>query len=184
MTRRPDRPRVTGALAPYAHGFGMELSRLGYSPFTASEHLYLMADLSRWLECRGVGLAELSTARTEEFLSERRSKGHKRWVTPRGMRALLGYLQQLSVAPESPTPVPPGPLGRLLDELVEYLRSERALVPATIEGYRHYAQRFLTGCAPDPTAEVVAWTGSGPSSSPGSSSSIAASSASGRPRTR
>ncbi len=37
--KRPDRPRVTGALAPHAKGFGIELSRQGYSPWTASEHI-------------------------------------------------------------------------------------------------------------------------------------------------
>ncbi len=41
--KRPGRPQVTGALAPYAEGFQRELSRQGYSPWTAPEHLYLMA---------------------------------------------------------------------------------------------------------------------------------------------
>ena len=153
MPRRPDHPRVTGVLAPCARGFELELSRLGYSPFTAAEHLYLMADLSRWLGRRGLGLAELSAARAEEFLCERRSNGHKRWVTPRAMEALLGHLRQLGLVPAPTAPAPAGPLGRLLGEFVEYLASERALVPGTIEGYRHYAQWFLAGYAPDPTAD-------------------------------
>ena len=79
MPRRADHPQVTGVLALHAHGFEQELLRLGYSPFTASEHLYLMADLSRWLDHRGLGLAELSAARAEKFLCERRSKGLAPW---------------------------------------------------------------------------------------------------------
>jgi integrase/recombinase XerD len=153
MPRRPDHPRVKGVLAPYAQGFERELSRLGYSPFTASEHLYLMADLSRWLDGRGLGLAELSAARAEKFLCERRSKGHKRYVTPRAMEALSGYLRGLGLVPGRTAPAPQGPVGRLLGELVEYLVSERALAPGTIEGYRHYAQWFLSEYAPGLTTD-------------------------------
>jgi hypothetical protein len=112
-----------------------------------------MADLSRWLDHRGLGLAELSAARAEKFLCERRSKGHKRYVTPRAMEALLGYLRGLGLVPGRTAPAPQGPLGRLLGEFVEYLVSERALVPGTIEGYRRYAQWFLSEYAPGPTAD-------------------------------
>lgn len=66
--KRPDRPQVTGALAPYAEGFRKELSRQGYSPWTAPEHMYLMSDLSRWLDGRDLSPAQLSSARIEEFL--------------------------------------------------------------------------------------------------------------------
>ena len=50
--KKLDRPQVTGALAPYAEGFRRELSRQGYSPSTASEHMYLIGELSRWLDGR------------------------------------------------------------------------------------------------------------------------------------
>ena len=71
--KRPDRPQVTGALAPYAEGFRKELSRQGYSPWTAPEHMYLMSGLSRWLDGRDLSPAQLSSARIEEFLIHRRS---------------------------------------------------------------------------------------------------------------
>ena len=66
--KRPGRPQVTGALAPYAEGFQRELSRQGYSPWTVPEHLYLMAHLSRWLDRRDLSPGQLSPARIEEFL--------------------------------------------------------------------------------------------------------------------
>jgi len=95
--KRPDRPRVTGALAPYAEGFRKELSRKGYSPWTAPEHMYLMSDLSRWLDGRDLSPAQVSSARIEEFLIHRRSCTQARWITPRAIAPLLGYLRGLGV---------------------------------------------------------------------------------------
>ena len=112
--RKPDRPRVAGVLAPYAVDFRIELARLGYSPYTASEHLYLMAHLSRWLDGHGLRPAELSPTWIEEFLSDRRAHGLTRWVTPRGLVCLLRYLRGIGVVPEPPAPAPTGPTERLI----------------------------------------------------------------------
>ena len=112
--RTPDQPRVTGVLAPYAAEFRVELSRLGYSPYTASEHMYLMAHLSRWLDGHDLCPAELGPSRIEQFLSDRRANGQTRWVTPRGLVRLLGYLRGAGVVPEPPALVPSGPADRLI----------------------------------------------------------------------
>jgi len=61
--------------------------------------------------------------------------------------------ETLGLVPGRTAPAPQGPVGRLLGELVEYLVSERALAPGTIEGYRHYAQWFLSEYAPGPTTD-------------------------------
>ena len=151
--KRPGRPQVTGALAPYAEGFQRELSRQGYSPWTVPEHLYLMAHLSRWLDRRDLSPGQLSPARIEEFLASRRARGQVRWATPRGIVPLLGYLRGLGIVPAPMAPAPASPSGRLLAEFASYLSSERGLCPETIVGYRHFAELFLTACAPDPTVE-------------------------------
>ena len=151
--RTPDQPRVTGVLAPYAAEFRVELSRLGYSPYTASEHMYLMAHLSRWLDGHDLCPAELGPSRIEQFLSDRRANGQTRWVTPRGLVRLLGYLRGAGVVPEPPALVPSGPADRLIAAFVDYLSDERGLAPGTIASHRHFAELFLIACAPDPTAE-------------------------------
>jgi integrase/recombinase XerD len=151
--KRPGRPQVTGALALYAEGFQRELSRQGYSPWTVPEHLYLMAHLSRWLDGRDLSLAQLSPARIEEFLASRRAGGQIRWATPRALVPLLGYLRGLGIVPAPIAPAPASPSGKLLAEFAGYLSNERGLCPGTIVGYRHFAELFLTACAPDPTVE-------------------------------
>jgi len=145
--KRPDRPQVSGALAPYAEGFRKELSRKGYSPWTAPEHMYLMAGLSRWLDGRDLSPEQLSSARIEEFLIHRRSCTQARWITPRAIAPLVGYLRGLGVVPAPAAAVPATPAGRLLVEFAAYLATERGLCPGTIAAYRHRAGLFLSACA-------------------------------------
>ncbi len=149
--KRPDRPRVTGALAPHAKGFGIELSRQGYSPWTASEHMYLMADVSRWLDHRGLEPAELNSVRIEAFLTDRCARGQVRWTTARALVPLFGYLRGWGIVPEPTEPAPASAVGGLLLEFVGYLTNERGLAAGSIAAYRHLAELFLAVCAPDPT---------------------------------
>ena len=129
--KRPDRPRVIGALAPHAKGFGIELSRQGYSPWTAAEHMYLMADVSRWLDHRGLEPAELNSVRIEAFLTDRvpwpgslddsaSSRSHAR------LPAELEHRSRTNRAP------PASAVGRLLLEFVGYLTNERGLAAGSI----------------------------------------------------
>jgi integrase/recombinase XerD len=150
--KRPDRPQVTGALAPYADGFRRELSRRGYSQWTVPEHMYLMCDLSRWLGGRDVLPAALSSALVEEFLLHRRARPKARWTTQRALVPLLGYLRGQGVVPAPSTPEPGSPTEALLAKFAVYLAAERGLGDATIAGYRHRAGRFLRACAPRPSA--------------------------------
>ena len=151
--KKPDRPRVTGALAPYAEGFRIELSRQGYSPWTAPEHMYLMSDLSRWLDGRDLPADRLSPAGIEEFLIHRRARGQARWTTPRALVPLLGYLRGLGIVPAPAAPAPGSPAEVLLAEFAGYLATERGLGSATIASYRHLAGLFLGACAPEPAVE-------------------------------
>src|SRR5208283_2541087 len=45
----------------------------GYTPGSAEHQVGLMAHLSRWLESRGLGPADLTPGRAEEFLQARRA---------------------------------------------------------------------------------------------------------------
>ena len=180
--KKPDRPQVTGALAPYAEGFQRELSRQGYSPWTAPEHLYLMAHLSGWLDGRDLPPDRLSPARIEEFLATAglvaRSAGQRRepsspcWVTCAGWASFQRRWHLLQ-------PIRP----KRLAEFASYLGTERGLGSATIASYRHLAGLFLGACAPDPAVRVAAWSSSGRSRSTRSFLLSALSAASDRPRT-
>jgi site-specific recombinase XerD len=111
-----------------------------------------MADLSRWLGESRLEPAELSSARLERFLADRRAKGGVFALTTRGVAPLLGYLRRLGVVPEATMPEPEGPVDCLLEEFVAYLVNERGLAWETIVGYRRVARAFLVSGAPDVTS--------------------------------
>ena len=151
MKKNPSWPVVIGPLESFAAGYREELlDRLGYSRWAASMHMYLFADLSRWLGERELGPADLSAARVDEFQAHRRTAGRVTRLTPRGLSPLLGYLRGLRVLADQPPPQATDPVGRLVAEFGVYLRAERGLSPRTIVGYQRVATLFLAKCAPDP----------------------------------
>ena len=77
----PTWPIASGPLAPYANGYREELERLGYSPWTASAHMYLMAHLSRWLDEAGLDPSGFTPEQARQFLADRRSSGQVRRLT-------------------------------------------------------------------------------------------------------
>src|SRR5260370_21585395 len=136
IMKRRDRPEVSGALAPYAEGFRKELSRKGYSPWTAPEHMYLMSGLSRWLDGRDLSPAQLSSARIEEFLIHRRSCTKARWVTPRAIASLLCYLRGPGVVPAPVACCPGTPAVIMLAGFSVYLATDLGLCPVHVAAHR------------------------------------------------
>ncbi len=58
MKKGPSWPVVTGPLEEHADGFRAELlGRLGFSVWAASRHMYVFADVSRWLLAEALRLA-------------------------------------------------------------------------------------------------------------------------------
>jgi integrase/recombinase XerD len=142
--RRPSCRPVSGPLAPFAVGFWEELARQGYSGWTAEGHLQLMADLSRWMDARGLVADQICAERVELFLADRRARGRKRRLSPRGLAPLLAYLRGLGVAPPPSTSTAGGLLEELLEEFVAYLRGERGLAESTVRRYHDLARLFLS----------------------------------------
>ena len=141
MTR--SRPAtVNGPLAPYAAGFAEELVGLGYARRSVETHLYLMSQLSRWLEESGLTPGELGSEQMVEFLKANRATGRRFPRSADGLKPLLGYLRRVDVA--FPLVAPARTAG---EELVErfgaYLARERGLAAGTIVGYQHAARLFL-----------------------------------------
>lgn len=143
----PSRVRVTGPLAPHAAGFRHELARQGYRPHSTSNQLQLMAHASRWLERTGLGTAELSPARVEEFLGHRRAEGYTLWLSAKAMVPMLGYLRGLGVVPTPAPAVPATEAERLQERYRTYLVQERGLAAGTVACYLHVAHLFCAARA-------------------------------------
>lgn len=147
---------MTGPLAPFADVYALELKQRRYTPLTSVVQLRQVARLSNWLEVRGLGVAELTGERVEEFLAFQRATGRWRaqWSRP-GLLCLLDVLHRLGVlAAEEPQ------VGSSMDALLapfeRYLLAERGLAAGTARGYLRHAARFLAGFSPRRLADVTA----------------------------
>lgn len=154
MKKNPSWPVVSGPLASLAAGYRVELEgRLAYSRWAASAHLYLLADVSRWLDAHSLSPGLFDADAQAAFLADRREAGHVRRLTGRGLLPLTGYLRGLGVLAEEPAAEPVGPVAVLLAVYVDYMVKERGLAEPTVTGYGRVACRFLLTCSPDPTVE-------------------------------
>jgi integrase/recombinase XerD len=148
--------RVAGPLAPFAEGFRLRLRDLGYTPLSTVTQLRLMAQLSGWLEAGGLGTAELTGERVEEFLAARRASGYTGSISRRALTPLLEFLAtggELPVVMPAAPPVSPSEV--VAAAFHRYLLSERGLTVSTADAYVLRARRFMAGCAPDGRLDEV-----------------------------
>src|ERR1700694_2344292 len=91
---RVSRVVMRGPLSPFAGVYELELRRRRYTPLTVVNQLRQVARLSHWLETSGLGVAELTGDRVEEFLAFQRASGRYRaqWSRP-GLLCLLDVLR-------------------------------------------------------------------------------------------
>ncbi len=138
---RPSRARVVGPLADYQGSFEEALAQAGYSPWTVSNRVYLMAHLSCWLAESGLNAAGLTPEVASAFLEARRGAGYATYWSPRALRPLLDHLCGLGVTPEPSVEV--GPVAELVGRYRRYLVTERGLVPESAETYLAHVRPFL-----------------------------------------
>lgn len=103
----PSRVRFTGPLTPFAAALAAELAALGYTPTSAANQLQLTAHLSRWLQARGRGPADLTGSVIREFLVDRR-RDYRNLYSLQALGPMLGYLRRVGAAPAADSIVPMG----------------------------------------------------------------------------
>src|ERR1039458_7359765 len=69
---------VSGPLAVHAEGFRRELAGLGYSPRTARDHGYVLAQLSCWLVAEQLSPLQLTEPVLDLFVAAGRGQGLRR----------------------------------------------------------------------------------------------------------
>jgi integrase/recombinase XerD len=131
-----------GPLGWHVEGFSAELVRLGYSPRTARDHGYVLAQLSIWLEAGQLSPSQLTESVLERFAGWRRRQGYRRWRSRRSLRLLVAYLRGAGAIPVA-GPLPVSPLDGLLEDYRRYLVAERRLAPSTVRGRVDVARCFL-----------------------------------------
>jgi site-specific recombinase XerD len=134
---------LIGPLGPHIEGFATLLSQQGYSPAIGRRKIWLLADLSRWLERRRIRLKCLEERHIDAFLKERWKRVSKRRGEATTIIALLQYLRASHII-RTPAPAPPNDIGLVEQEYKSFLTQERALAQNSVNLYLRIARRFVS----------------------------------------
>lgn len=140
--RDPALIRVAGPLELFAEGYVARLESWGYARQSRVGHLRLMADLSGWLNGRGLDSSALNPEVVEGFVADRRAAGHRDALSARSLRPLLGHLREVGAAPVVPRQLL-GPVEAMLRDFVSYLTQERGLSVLTVRRDTDLVRPFL-----------------------------------------
>lgn len=146
---RPGHVGVTGPLAPFAAGFAENLAEQGYKRKGASDHLYLMAQVSRWLVTESLGAEDLSASGVESFRGWRRAAGYVSSLSSKRMSRLVDYLVGIGVVPRFEPALACTPVELLMERYRCYLAEERGLSTSSIRNYADVARAFLSHLSPE-----------------------------------
>jgi integrase/recombinase XerD len=123
---------VRGPLAPFAEAYKRWLVERGFSQEAVRARLLQFADVSRWLEAKGLPVGEFGPPRVGEFLAERRAAGFVKLAAPSSLRLPVEYLRGIGVVQAEVRVA--GVVDRLLVDYRRYLVLERGLASRTIDG--------------------------------------------------
>lgn len=147
MARR--NTEVSGPLEPFADDYKIMLRERGYSARSVTCDLNHLRRLSRWLEGRRLGAADLSKERLEEFLAELpRRRGGGRVCSRQALIRVLDVLDERGVERPRSDVAHASPSEALLASFERFLLQERAVASSTASVYVVRARRFLAWCAP------------------------------------
>ncbi len=133
----------SGPLSGFEVGYVRWLVERGFRPGAVADRIGQFRALSRWLDARGLPVAELDPERVEDFVDARRAAGYRSYVAASSVRLPLEYLIGIRVAPLLDVSTAPSPVDRLLEKYRRYLLLERRLAETTIAGYEGAARVFL-----------------------------------------
>ena len=145
---------AAGPLGPFADACRERLTRRGYAPVTVAKHVIHLGHLSRWLEVRGMGPADLTRERLGQFVAERRALVGHRGCSLQGLLPVLEILEERGVVSARRLPRPVSAAEAIASSFGRYLAAERGASAATVVAYVPRARRFVAACAPggDPGA--------------------------------
>lgn len=135
--------RKPGRLGAFVEGYRVRLLALGYTPGTTRGMLKVLGQLGRWMDDEGIEPGCLDMAAVEAFLAARRAGGDRRVASLGELRQLVVYLREVGVMLSESEPAEQTPLGELIADYREWMRSERGLAPMTVLRYEALARRFL-----------------------------------------
>lgn len=138
-----DGQSCTGPLASHIERFAAQLSRKGYAQNTVRSKCDVLADLSRWLERRGLSVSALDEGRLRKFQASRRRRGKARRGDPATGQQLMEYLRDRDDIAVAARRIDRAPAAGLTREFEKFLHTERGLSRSTVVSYLPIVRCFL-----------------------------------------
>ncbi len=169
MAIEPKKKRSANPVTALSNGLEEDLQRQGYGVGTIWKQRRLFNDLLIWLEGQQLAMSDLTVAKVDRFMADRRAAGVRKLKTHKALGAILVYLRGLGLVPPAENPVEDGPAGEILERYRRFLAVERGLTTAAILRYVDCLRPFLDRqtrdgnldlaslTASDVTSFVVAW---------------------------
>ena len=133
-----------GPLGSHIDSFAQILEVQGYKSNTAKHKIRIVADLSRWLDQRGLSVTDLDEITLNEFLLFRGRRGSIFKIEPPTLRDLLKHLRETGVVKDAVQVDDNSKRRRIECGFAEYLAKERGLEQITIDSYLSIARKFLS----------------------------------------
>jgi site-specific recombinase XerD len=144
-SRVADQDRLRrGPLGLYVDGFAGLLFEQGYSGSVGRQKIRLVADLSRWLERKQLGIEALNEQRIADFLKARRKRFRRHHNDEPTLALFLQRLRQQNVLPDIPKSGNDSPIDLIACRYARFLSQERRLSSITLDHYLPVARRFLS----------------------------------------
>ena len=132
-----------GPLGGVIESFTEFLGKQGYARGTCRKKIWLVGELSKWLEREGLELGDLDEKRVTDFLEYRRKRGKKPSSEAMTLRTLLEHLRETGVLCH-PISVTDNDEKTGIEKAFEgYLLQERGLTSATVVNYLPVVRCFL-----------------------------------------
>ena len=131
-----------GPLGPYIDNYAARLLEQGFSRSAGHCTVRLIADLSRWLERKGLGVDGLDEVMLQQY---RRSRARSRplgFGDPVALRRFLDTMRDLDIC-VLPSATRLSPCARIQQDFRRYLTQEIGLSARTLEHYTGLIDRFL-----------------------------------------
>jgi site-specific recombinase XerD len=133
-----------GPLSRYIEPYIAFVSELGFASSSVYEQIRVIVMFSRWLLGSGCKIRDLNESVTESFLCDELRGQWPHKAARATLRRLLALLRRIGVVPAGKSSLPPNPSQQLTEDYRHFLLAERALSPATIDGWVRFIEKFLS----------------------------------------
>ena len=160
MVIEPKKKRSANPVTALSNGLEEDLQRQGYVVGTIWKQRRLFNDLLIWLEGQQLAMSDLTVAKVDRFMADRRAAGVRKLKTRKALGAILVYLRGLGLVPPAENPVEDGPAGEILERYRRFLAVERGLTAAAILRYVDCLRPFLDRQTRDGNLDLASLTSS------------------------